>query len=184
MKLNDPVKFNGYPLLGVDDISVAFGDIRQTEWTPTPTADTVWVRICFGSKDSDTENNSNHKYILTPYMDASVISTSFTMGRDSTNVTRQELNDQTYHGYNIKYTIDICKTNGALWNLLKCKQVGVFLGKIDENNENNETFNIFPEIRYYKAESPTDNKKHIYLDIYFTEDFENMYKNYTVYVKA
>jgi hypothetical protein len=176
MKLNNPVKFNGYPLLGVDDISVAFGNLRQTEWSDIPKDDTVWVRICFGSKDSDTENNINHKYILTPYMDASVISTSFTMGSDSDNVTRQELNDQIYHGYNIKYTIDICKTNRTLWNLLKCKQVGVFI------ETNNETFNIFPEIRYYL--SIKDDFEHIMLDIYFTDNFETMYNGATVYVKA
>jgi hypothetical protein len=173
MKLNNPVKFNGYPLLGVDDISVAFGNLRQTAWSPTPTDDTVWVRICFGSKDSDTENNINHKYILTPYMDASVISTSFTMGSDSANVTS---NNTEYHGYNRKYTIDICTTNGTLWNLLKCKQVGVFI------ETNNETFNIFPEIRYYL--SIKDDFEHIMLDIYFTDNFETMYNGATVYVKA
>ena len=175
MKLNDPVKFNGYPLLGVDDISVTFGNLRQDKWLDTPAEDTVWVRIRLGSND---ENPLHHKYILTPYMDASVISTSFIMGSNSDNVTLQKLNDQTYHGYNIKYTIDICKTNGTLWNLLKCKQVDVFL------EQNDETFNIFPEIRYYKNTNTTDNSEHIMLDIYFTEDFENMYNGATVYVKA
>lgn len=175
MKVNDPVKFNGYPLLGVDDISVTFGNLRQDKWEDTPAEDTVWVRICFGSKDSDTENNINHKYILTPYMDSSVISTSFSMGSNSDNVTRQVAD---YNGYNVKYTIDICKTNGTLWKLLKCKQVGVFI------ETNDETFNIFPEIKYYKNTNAVDGFEHIMLDIYFTEDFENMYNGATVYVKA
>jgi hypothetical protein len=87
MKLNNPVKFNGYPLLGVDDISVAFGNLRQDNWTVTPTPETVWVRICFGEKTIDehneniNENNITHKYIITPYMDASVISTSFKLAQ-------------------------------------------------------------------------------------------------------
>jgi hypothetical protein len=53
-----------------------------------------------------------------------------------------------------------------------------------ENTDKTETFNIFPEIRYYKNTNAADNSEHIMLDIYFTDNFETMYNGATVYVKA